>query len=122
MPDDPAGPAKNAPGYTAYKDTVEKYYPNIDHSNWTKAGYVGAKLFGDVLKRLGGNLTRQGIKDELDKVTDFNSGLGPKLTWRPGQHRSNTTSYLVQLQKDGGKLVWKYLAGPFKGPRPTAKG
>ncbi len=123
VPDDPEGPAKNASGYTAYKNTVEKYYPNIDHSNWTKAGYVGSRLFGDVLKRLGGNLTRQGIKDDLDKVTNFDSGLGPKLTWRPGLHRSNTTTYLVQLQKGaGGKLEWKYLAGPIVGPRPTAKG
>lgn len=123
VPDDPQGPAKNASGYTEYKNTVEKYYPNIDHSNWTKAGYVGAKLFGSVLKRLGGNLTRQAVKDDIDKITNFDSGLGPKLTWRPGLHRSNTTTYLVQLQKGaGGKLEWKYLAGPIIGPRPTAKG
>jgi branched-chain amino acid transport system substrate-binding protein len=113
IPDDPTGPAAHAPGFSAYKNTVEKYYPHIDHSNWTKAAYVGSVLLGDTLKKLGLNVTREGIKDELDRVTNFNSGLGPKLSWRPGHHRSNSTSYLVQLQKSGNQLVWKYLYGPM---------
>ncbi|HEY3605260.1 MAG TPA: ABC transporter substrate-binding protein, partial [Sporichthyaceae bacterium] len=113
IPDDPAGPAAHAPGFAAYKNTVEKYYPHIDHSNWTKAAYVGSVLLGDTLKKLGLNVTRAGIKDELDKTTDFNTGLGPKLSWSPGHHRSNSTTYLVQLQKQGNQLVWKYLYGPM---------
>ena len=36
-PDDPLGPSASSPGYRLYKQTVEHYYPNIDHSNWTKA-------------------------------------------------------------------------------------
>jgi branched-chain amino acid transport system substrate-binding protein len=117
IPDDPTGPAGSTPGFRAYKDTVEKYYPKIDHSNWTKSGFVGAKIFGDALKRLGANVTRQGLKDDLDRLTDFDTGLGPKITFRPGQHRANKTSYLAQLQKEGDKLVWKYIAGPIDNPR-----
>jgi branched-chain amino acid transport system substrate-binding protein len=113
IPDDPTGPAAHDPGFSAYKTTVEKYYPHIDHSNWTKAAYVGSVLLGNTLKKLGVNVTREGLKDELDKVTNFDSGLGPKLTWSPGHHRANSTTYLVQLQKDGNKLVWKYLYGPM---------
>ncbi|HUR74174.1 MAG TPA: ABC transporter substrate-binding protein [Sporichthya sp.] len=117
VPDDPNGPAKNATGFRAYKETVEKYYPKIDHSNWTKAGYVGSKLLQTVAKKLGVNLTRQGMKDELDKVTGFDTGLGPKLTFRPGAHRANKTTYLVQLQKSGNQLMWRYIAGPIVNPR-----
>jgi branched-chain amino acid transport system substrate-binding protein len=113
IPDDPTGPAAHAAGFSAYKNTVEKYYPHIDHSNWTKAAYVGSVLLGDTLKKLGLNVTREGIKDELDKISNFDSGLGPKLSWSPGHHRSNSTTYLVQLQKVGNQLVWKYLYGPM---------
>jgi hypothetical protein len=28
-------------------------------------------------------------------------------------HRSHKTTYLAQLRNEGGKLVWKYLAGPI---------
>jgi branched-chain amino acid transport system substrate-binding protein len=117
VPDDPTGPSKTAPGFSAYKSTVEKYYPKIDHSNWTKTGYVGSKVLQTVVKKLGVNVTRQGIKDELDKVTNFDTGLGPKLTFRPGEHRAHKTTYLVQLKKDGNNLVWRYLAGPIVNPR-----
>ncbi|MGH9000423.1 MAG: ABC transporter substrate-binding protein [Acidimicrobiia bacterium] len=116
-PDDPKGPAGDSPGYRAYADTVERYYPNIDHSNWTKAAYVGYRVFHDSLKRLGANLTRQGMKDDLNRVTNFETGLGPKITFRPGDHRSNTTTYLAQLQKEGNELVWRYIAGPIVNTR-----
>jgi len=119
IPDDPTGPAAKDPGFSAYKNTVEKYYPKIDHSNWTKAAYVGSVLLGQTLKKLGVNVTRQGIKDELDRTSNFDTGLGPKLSWSPGHHRSNSTSYLVQLQKVGNKLAWKYLYGPMT-DLPTA--
>jgi ABC-type branched-subunit amino acid transport system substrate-binding protein len=113
QPDDPQGPAGSSPGYREYKQTVEHYYPQIDHSNWTKAGFIGARVLTDALKRLGLNVTRQGLKDDLDRVTDFDTGLGARIGWRPGQHRSNKTTYLAQLKQDNGKLVWKYLAGPI---------
>ncbi|HEY4409103.1 MAG TPA: ABC transporter substrate-binding protein [Acidimicrobiia bacterium] len=113
LPDDPQGPAASSPGYREYKQTVEHYYPQVDHSNWTKAGFIGARVLTDGLKRLGLNVTRQGLKDDLDRVSDFDTGLGARIGWRPGQHRSNKTTYLAQLKQDNGKLVWKYLAGPI---------
>jgi ABC-type branched-subunit amino acid transport system substrate-binding protein len=121
IPDDPLGPAAHAAGFSAYKDTVEKYYPRIDHSNWTKAAYVGSVLLGNALKKLGLNVTRQGIKDELDQLSNWDTGLGPKLSFSPGHHRSNSTTYLVQLKKEGNQLVWRYLTGPLSDIPPGQK-
>jgi len=121
IPDDPSGPAAHATGFSAYKETVEKYYPKIDHSNWTKAAYVGSVLLGNTLKKLGLNVTRQGIKDELDRLSNYDTGLGPKLSFSPGHHRSNATSYLVQLRKEGNRLVWRYLTGPMSDLPPGRK-
>jgi ABC-type branched-subunit amino acid transport system substrate-binding protein len=106
----------DTPGFRAYKEVVERYYPDIDHSTWTKGGYVGANIFTSALKRLGVNLTRQALKDDLDKLTDFDTGLGPKLSFRPGAHRANKTIYLAQIQKAGDRVEWKYLAGPLDDP------
>ncbi|HKN40442.1 MAG TPA: ABC transporter substrate-binding protein, partial [Acidimicrobiia bacterium] len=114
VPDDLAGPAGNSAGYRDYKQVTEKYYPGIDHSNWTKTAFVGARVLTDALKRIGLNVTRQRLKDDLDRVADFDTGLGARIGFQPGQpHRSHKTTYLAQLRNEGGKLVWKYLAGPI---------
>jgi branched-chain amino acid transport system substrate-binding protein len=110
------------PGYAEYKTITEKYFPKIHHSNWTKVGFTGARLFGDTLKKLGLNVTRQGLKDALDQVKDLDLGLGAKLRIWPS-HRANHTVYLVKLVKDdpgtSGGMRWKYLAGPFDDPVNT---
>jgi ABC-type branched-subunit amino acid transport system substrate-binding protein len=109
-------PAK-APGYAEYNQILTRYYPDIKHSNWTRAGYAGARLFGDTLKKLGLNVTRQGLKDALDKTSVLDLGLGPKLQfWK--DHRAVHSTYLLRLEKDtqnptSGGMRWKYFAGPF---------
>jgi ABC-type branched-subunit amino acid transport system substrate-binding protein len=110
-------------GYADYKTITEKYFPKIHHSNWTKVGFTGAHLFGDTLKKLGLNVTRQGLKDALDQVKDFDLGLGAKVRIWPNSHRANHTVYLVKLVKDdhgtSGGMRWKYLSGPFEDPVNT---
>ncbi|HEV8627336.1 MAG TPA: ABC transporter substrate-binding protein [Acidimicrobiia bacterium] len=104
---------QDTPGLRAYKSLVEKYYPKIDHSTWTKAGYVGATIFGNILKSLGLEVTRQRVKDAADTLTNFDSGLGPRLSWSPGKHRANKTIYLAQIQRVGDKFEYKKIAGPL---------
>ena len=114
VPDDPTGPAASAPGYRDYKAVTEKYFPQIDHSNWTKTAFVGARVLTDALKRLGLNVTRQRLKDDIDRLADYDTGLGSRIGFVAGQpHRSHKTTYLAQLRTENGKLVWKYLAGPL---------
>lgn len=103
----------DTPGFRAYKAAVEKYYPDIDHSTWTKAGYVGATIFGNIIKSLGLNVTRQRVRDAADTLTNFDTGLGVNLSWRPGKHRANKTIYLAQIQRTGDKFEYKYIAGPL---------
>jgi branched-chain amino acid transport system substrate-binding protein len=104
---------QDTPGFRAYKSLVEKYYPKIDHSTWTKAGYVGATIFGNLVKSLGLNVTRQRLKDAADRLANFDSGLGVTLNWSPGKHRANKTIYLAQIQRTGDKFAYKYIAGPL---------
>lgn len=104
---------QDTPGFRTYKSLVEKYYPKIDHSTWTKAGYVGATIFGNLVKSLGLEVTRQRLKDAADRLSGFDSGLGVTLNWSPGKHRANKTIYLAQIQRSGDKFAYKYIAGPL---------
>jgi hypothetical protein len=45
----------------------------------------------------------------LDQTTDYDLGLGTKVTFRPGHHHANTAGHFVQLQREGDKLAWKSL-------------
>jgi ABC-type branched-subunit amino acid transport system substrate-binding protein len=100
---------QDTPGLRRYRETVTKYYPKIDHTAWTETAYVGANLFSETLKKLGLNVTRQRLKDALDQTTDYDLGLGTKVTFRPGHHHANTAGHFVQLQREGDKLAWKSL-------------
>ena len=100
---------QDTPGLRRYREVVTKYYPKIDHTAWTVTSFVGANLFADTLKKLGLNVTRQRLKDALDSTTDYDLGLGTKVSFRPGQHHANTNVHLVQLMREGDKLAWKSL-------------
>jgi ABC-type branched-subunit amino acid transport system substrate-binding protein len=103
----------DTPGFRAYKAIVERYYPKMDHSTWTKAGFVGATIFGNALKSLGLEVTRQRLKDTVDTLSNFETGLGPTISFSPGHHRANKTIYLGQIQRTGDKFGFKYIAGPL---------
>ncbi|MDQ1497208.1 MAG: branched-chain amino acid transport system substrate-binding protein [Actinomycetota bacterium] len=98
---------QDTPGLRRYREIVTRYYPNIDHTAWTQTGYSGASLLGDTLKRLGLNVTRQRLKDTLDQTTDYDLGLGSRISFRPGQHHANSTLHVVQLQREGDDMKWK---------------
>ena len=100
---------QDTPGLRRYREVVTKYYPKIDHTAWTVTSFVGANLFADTLKKLGLNVTRQRLKDALDSTTDYDLGLGTKVSFRPGQHHANTATHLVQLMREGDKLSWKSI-------------
>jgi branched-chain amino acid transport system substrate-binding protein len=100
---------QDTPGLRRNREVVTKYYPKIDHTAWTVTSFVGANLFGETLKKLGLNVTRQRLKDALDQVTDYDLGLGTKVTFRPNQKHANTNVHLVQLMREGDKLGWKSL-------------
>ncbi|MGH9037675.1 MAG: ABC transporter substrate-binding protein, partial [Acidimicrobiia bacterium] len=100
---------QDTPGLRKYREVVQKYYPDIDHTSWTVTAFMGANLFGDTLKKLGLNVTRQGFKDALEATSEFDLGLGTKISFRPGKRYANTTIHLTHLVREGNKLKWASL-------------
>ena len=58
-------------------------------------------------------MTRQRLKDTVDTLSNFDTGLGPSISFTPGHHRANKTIYLAQIQRSGDKFEYKYIAGPL---------
>lgn len=99
------------PGLKRYMDIVGHYYKDVQHTGWTKAGFVGANLFVDALKRLGrGQETRENLKNQLNGLRGWNTGLGLSLNFTPTNHRANTQVWVVKLEAG----QWKTVEGPLK--------
>ena len=105
---------QDTPGFRTYKALVEKYYPKIDHSTWTKAGYVGATIFGNTRedpRPQGDPPAAEGRRRPAVQLR--HRPRADAVAGRPGKHRANKTIYLAQIQRTGDKFAYKYIAGPL---------
>jgi hypothetical protein len=74
-------------GMAAYRDIVGRYHPEIDASSpWTMAGFVGAKVAVELAGRCGTLPSWSCMIQQGDALDDWDSGLGLRLTYGPGQH------------------------------------
>jgi ABC-type branched-subunit amino acid transport system substrate-binding protein len=58
----------------------------------------------NVLKKVGRNLSTEAVKNELDKLTNF-QGVGPKVTWTPKYHRAQKAVQIWQSGPNGEIIV-----------------
>lgn len=81
-------PSNHTPPVDEYLNAMKRYYPeDTDKLSWaSELSWLGAKMFVEALRRAGPNPTRKGILNALDTMTNFNSGLAPPYTLRPGPH------------------------------------
>jgi hypothetical protein len=79
-----------------FMSVMKKYAPNNHGLNHhiVQAGFVATKLFADAAKKVGPNLTRQGLVKVLNTpgaVWDAGPGLDQKFMWAPGQRDTEGT-------------------------------
>jgi len=74
-----------ASGVSKVRDMILKYHKSLKRTGGlTIAGWVGAMLMSEGLKRSGRDLTRDGLMDAFETMKSFDpDGLMPPLTWGP---------------------------------------
>jgi branched-chain amino acid transport system substrate-binding protein len=98
---DSVDPAQaNDPGIQLYKQIMGKYYPDgkID-DGFNVYGMATAWTLADVLKKVGPNLTRQAVIDQLTNLSETdNPFLYPGIVVKnaPSDHYSITQEYLAK--------------------------
>jgi len=68
-----------------YTEAVKRLAPTERWGIFYMAGVVVAEPLVYALKKAGRNLSTEAVKNELDKITNF-QGVGPKVTWRADNH------------------------------------
>ena len=94
-------PESNLPEIQKHKDILKKYV-NKDANTYTIWGYINAKIVVEILKRLGSNVTTDNFIREAEKMRNWDTGLGLKITFTSTSHDGSKMGYLTIIKN--GKL------------------
>ena len=113
---DPTDPSQaNDAGIQLYKQIMTKYYPQGDVTDgFNIAGMAPAYTFVNALKKVGPNLTRQGLLDALGNLNETDNpfiykGISVKTT--PTDHYTITQQFLAKYDAADG--YWKSASDPI---------
>jgi branched-chain amino acid transport system substrate-binding protein len=94
------------PEMERWRGLLEKYFPNDRMSVYNIMGIASANVVVEVLKRAGRDLTRDRVRDELNKLKDFNTNIYPGvITCTPTDHQCHKTPAFMQLTGDKVKTI-----------------
>ncbi len=94
------------PEMEKWRSLVEKYFPGDRLSVYNILGVASATVVVEVLKRAGRDLTRERVRDELNKLRDFDTGLFPGvISCSETDHQCHKTPAWIQLAGDKVKFV-----------------
>jgi ABC-type branched-subunit amino acid transport system substrate-binding protein len=88
-------PTENNPLINKYREAAKRLAPTERWGMFYMAGIFLAEPMVYALKKVGRNLSTEAVKKELDKITNF-QGVGPKITWRPNNHRAGNAVMIWQ--------------------------
>jgi ABC-type branched-subunit amino acid transport system substrate-binding protein len=98
----------NTAGVKQYVDDLHGQNSSADAFNqFTEGSYLGMQLLVDAMGRVGGNLTRAGLKTALD-ATNLNTGLAAApVSWAAGQHWAVAGAQGFTMQSQNGFSGWR---------------
>jgi ABC-type branched-subunit amino acid transport system substrate-binding protein len=117
----PIPPFDSEPAVATYRSDLANV-SNADANNpHVEGAYVGMLTLVEALKRLGPAPTRIGMKAVLDAMR-LDTGLGPVLSFAPGNHYANTGAQAFEaIVNNGSFYVWRYTGSGFITDREVGK-
>jgi ABC-type branched-subunit amino acid transport system substrate-binding protein len=97
------------PGVQQYLEVMETYAPGVPVENFSEYGYAMAEVTVEALKRVGPELTREGLVDALEAMRGFLCSLCfEPISMSPTDHRPVEIEVYIRLQ-DG---IWVPFGEP----------
>jgi ABC-type branched-subunit amino acid transport system substrate-binding protein len=94
-------PESNLPEIQKHREIMKKYV-NKEINTYSIWGYINVKIVTEILKRLGNNVTTENFIKEAEKLRNWDTGLGLKITFTSKSHDGSKMAYLTMVK--GGKL------------------
>lgn len=97
-------PEGDDPAAVKFRVTFEKRFPDLARQGRPDvgdlAGYGGAQVFLEGLKRAGPQLTQQGFVKALESLKDFQTDLTLPTTFSATEREGNQSAKVVEIQSD----------------------
>jgi branched-chain amino acid transport system substrate-binding protein len=94
------------PEMERWRALLEKYFPGDRLSVYNIMGVASASVVVEVLKRAGRDLTRERVRDELNNLKDYSTGIYPGvISCTPTDHQCHKTPAWMQLAGDKVKTI-----------------
>jgi len=91
------------PGWKKYLERTQKYSketPAFYHS----VGYLYAMVFSEGLRLSGKELTREKFITAMERIKDFNTGVGPNITFGPNLRAGADSAFIVKANTKSGQF------------------
>ena len=72
-----------------YKEALVKYFPGELPDYVSFEGYIDASILAEAVKRVGHDMDTEKLVEELERMHDFDLGLGAPVTFRPNDHQGS---------------------------------
>jgi ABC-type branched-subunit amino acid transport system substrate-binding protein len=84
-----------------YKAALDKYFPGEAPDYVSLEGYIDATILAEAVKRVGSQIDTEKLVDELERMRDFDMGLGTVLSFSPNDHQGSHKVWGTELDENG---------------------
>ena len=84
-----------------YKGALAKYFSGEAPDYVSFEGYIDGTILAEALKRVGRDINTEKLVDELERMHDFDLGLGTEVTFNMNEHQGSHKVWGTQLDEAG---------------------
>ncbi|MBT4643147.1 MAG: ABC transporter substrate-binding protein [Deltaproteobacteria bacterium] len=92
------------PGWKTYLERTEKYSKIKKPGFYHSVGYSFAEVFCEGLRLTGRDLTREKFIMAMEKIKNFNTGVGSNITFGPGLRAGGHSAFIVRANGKEGRF------------------
>jgi branched-chain amino acid transport system substrate-binding protein len=84
-----------------YKEALAKYSPGNSPDYVSFEGYIDASILAEAVQRVGRGIDSEKLVEELERMHDFDLGLGAPVAFSPNDHQGSHRVSGTQLDETG---------------------
>jgi branched-chain amino acid transport system substrate-binding protein len=84
-----------------YKEALAKYFPGESPDYVSFEGYIDGNILAEAVKRVGRDINMERLVDELERMRDFDLGLGTPVNFSSNEHQGSHKVWGTQLDEAG---------------------
>ena len=104
-------PSSDYPAVKEFRSAIDKYFPESNPNFVSLEGFLASKVFVEILKGAGKDLTRDSFIKAAEGIKDLDIGAGNKIGFSAENHQGSQKVYPTVIKDGKYQLIkdWKSL-------------